>query len=159
MCAVETVPRNYDTRQEYFLKRAAYIATRSCMNHRHGCIIVDKNDEILAEGYNHKYFHFYHAYSIHAEVSCLSKIKWRKSLTDCEMYLVRIGTDRMGKPLKYSKPCQECTKAILKSGIRRVYYSTDQDCCIAVERILFHSETREDQVLDNNDDNRCKDGS
>jgi deoxycytidylate deaminase len=137
MCANEIVPRTYDSRQKYFLDRAAYIATRSCMNHRHGCIIVDKNGEILAEGYNHTYSYLYHSYSIHAEVSCLSKIKWRRSLRDCEMYLVRIGTDGMGKPLKYSKPCSECTKAILKSGIRRVYYSTDDDYCIAVERIPF----------------------
>jgi deoxycytidylate deaminase len=31
----------------------------------------------------------------------------------------------MGNPLKYSKPCNGCIKAIEKSGIRRVYYSSN----------------------------------
>lgn len=130
--------RNCDTKQEFFLDRAACQAARSSMGHRHGCVIVNKNGEIVSEGYNHVYTHLYHKYSIHAEVCCLSKMKRnRKTLADCEMYVVRIGTDNMGQPLKYSKPCPDCTKAIIKSGIKRVYYSTNDDFYMKLEQIPF----------------------
>lgn len=133
--------RDCDTRQEHFLKKAALVATRSCMNHRHGCLIVNRNGEVLAEGYNSVNMHMCHMYSVHAEVSCLNKVKKNKRLlNDCEMYVVRIGTDNMGCPLKYSRPCPECTKAIVKSGIKKIYYSTSEEFCMKLEKVSFIQE-------------------
>lgn len=111
-----------------FLQRAMQLALKStCTHHRHGCVIT-KDGEIVAEGYNHHYEHFHHKMTIHAEVDALSKLKYnRKVFPSCEMYVVRIGTDRMGNPLKYSRPCTDCSKAILKAGIRRVYYSSNTE--------------------------------
>ena len=123
----DITPKNPDHRQDYFLSKAANIATRSSMSHRHGCIIVNKIGEIISEGYNHMYVHMYHKYSMHAEISCLTKLKRSKDLSDCTMYVVRIGTDKMQRPLKYSKPCHDCTKAIEKSGIKKVFYSTSDE--------------------------------
>lgn len=113
------------SKQDFFFRRAITVAQNSpCVVHRHGVVIV-KDDDIVSEGYNHKRWHLYHKSSVHAEVDALSKLKHnRKFMSQCDMYVVRIGVDSMGMPLKYSRPCPDCTKAILKSGIRRVYYST-----------------------------------
>lgn len=108
------------------------------MGHRHGCLIVNKAGEIVAEGYNHNYMHFYHKFSIHAEICCLSKMKRnKKALSECEMYVVRIGTDNMQQPFKYSRPCPDCTKAIVKAGIKRVYFSTNDDFYMKLEQVPF----------------------
>jgi deoxycytidylate deaminase len=113
--------------QEFFLRYAANIATYSNVLHnRHGCVIV-QNGEIIAEGYNHYVKHFEHAFSMHAEVHAISKLKKKILNNECELYVVRIGTSGMGHPLKYSKPCENCTNAIVKSGIRKIYYSTNDD--------------------------------
>lgn len=115
-------------KQEFFLEKAASIAARSPVkNHRHGCIIV-KDGEIVAEGFNYHTNHFEHKFTIHAEVDALLKLKKNKKiLSECELYVVRIGTDLMGRPLKYSRPCPDCTRAILKAGVKRVYFSTDEE--------------------------------
>lgn len=104
------------------------VATRSNVrNHRHGCIIV-KDGEVLAEGFNYYTNHFEHKFSIHAEVDALMKLKkLKRVLPECELYVVRIGTDLMGNPLKYSRPCPDCTRAILNAGIKRVYFSTSEE--------------------------------
>ena len=117
--------RQCKDKQEFFLKRAAQIATRSTVgNHRHGCVIV-YNGEVISEGYNHYTTYFEHQYTMHAEVDALRKVKKHKKISECELYVVRIGTDLMGQPLKYSKPCANCTCAIVKFGIKKVYFSTD----------------------------------
>jgi deoxycytidylate deaminase len=115
-------------KQEFFLRRAANIASRSNVrHHRHGCLIV-KDGEVISEGYNYHTSHFEHKFTIHAEIDALLKLKKNKKiLSECELYVVRIGTDLMGQPLKYSRPCPDCTRAILKAGIKKVYFSTDDD--------------------------------
>lgn len=113
-------------KHQIFVERASQLAQKSpCKTHRHGCVIV-KDNEIVAEGYNHHCTYLHHQFSIHAEVHALSKLKYnRKIIPQCDMYVVRIGTDNMGNPLKFSRPCSDCTKAIEKSGIRKIYYSTN----------------------------------
>lgn len=61
--------------------------------------------------------------SCHAEYDALRKIKKTFDLTSAEMYVVRIGTDKMGYPLKLSKPCEGCRKLIERAQIAKVYYS------------------------------------
>jgi len=113
-------------KQEYYLNRAALCAINSNVkSHRHGCVIV-KDGIIIAEGFNHHVKHYEHTFTIHAEVDALSKVK-KNILLECELYVVRIGTDLMGRPLKYSCPCINCTKSILKAGIKKVYFSTDEE--------------------------------
>jgi len=125
---VETSEKTCSPKQEYYLRRAAQIALKSnVQSHRHASIIVnEKTGEIISEGYNYHTTHMEHAYTIHSEVSALLKLKKTKhSIENCAIYVVRVGTDRMQCPLKYSAPCSNCTKAILKAGIKKVYYSTD----------------------------------
>lgn len=116
--------------QMYYLQRAANVAIRSNIkHHRHGCVIVNIPDgKIIAEGYNHTKDDLTHCNSIHAEVHALSRYKIvRKMYPNCALYVVRVGTERMGYPLKFSKPCHRCSEAIMTSGIRQVYYSTSKD--------------------------------
>jgi deoxycytidylate deaminase len=140
-------------KQELFLKRAANIAARSPVRcHRHGCIIVNKDNEVVAEGYNHHAIQFEHKFTVHAEIDALMKMKKNKRIiSECAMYVVRIGTDHMGKPLKYSRPCADCTRAILKSGIKRVYFSTDHEFQRAFSKL------KEEETLGNLDQNQNED--
>lgn len=113
--------------QMKLFKQASYYATKSNVkSHRHGCVIV-KDGNIITDGYNHYINYYEHTYTIHAEVHALSKLKHIKNNNGCELYVVRIGTDSMGNPLKYSRPCNNCTKMILKMGIKKVYYSTNDE--------------------------------
>jgi deoxycytidylate deaminase len=107
-----------------YIKLAASLALKSdLIHHRHGCVIVSNKGKIVAEGYNYRL----NTLSIHAEIDALTKIKGnaKKMISTYTMYIVRIGTDNMGNPLKYSRPCNSCTDAILKSGIKKVFYSTN----------------------------------
>lgn len=115
-------------RQTYYLKCAAKVAEKSTMEHKHGAIIVHDN-EIIATGFNHVYEHMCHKNSMHAEVDALLKVRTRGKhvLNDSEMYVVRLGSRTFKHLLKYSKPCCDCQKAIHKYGIRKVFYSTNND--------------------------------
>ena len=110
-----------DARQEYFLQKAANVAVRSTMLHQHGSVIVDsKTNEIIATGYNQRTEYLSHLYSRHAEIDALLKIKKNVDLSNAEMYVVRIGPE---STLKLSAPCVGCTKQILKSGLKNIFYS------------------------------------
>jgi deoxycytidylate deaminase len=110
------------------MEQAVKMAKKSTMEHKHGAVIVH-NNEIIATGFNYRKYYMCHGFSIHAEVDALTKVKGRKNiLSEAELYVARIGKFNPASPgrfcLKYSKPCRECSKAILKHGIRKVYYST-----------------------------------
>lgn len=134
----ENVIKTCSDKQYGYLKRAMNLALKStCFSQRHGCVIV-KDDEIISEGYNHTSVHLYHKYSIHAEVDAISKLKRNKKfMSNCDLYVVRVGRDSMGNPMKYSKPCEDCIKAIQKSGIRKVYYSSN----LEFEQIVMEKES------------------
>jgi len=104
------------------------IAKKSAMTHKHGAIIV-RNNEIIAEGINHMAPFLMHKYSVHAEVDALYKLrnKSKKFLEDCTMLVVRIGPSSKNYEFKMSKPCKNCSEAIIKSGIKRVFYSISDD--------------------------------
>ena len=102
------------------------VATKSPHRfHRHGCVIV-YNREIIVEACNHQ--------ALHAETAALkrltsmldpSALQSKNRRRHLRLYVVRIGTDNMGNPLKYSKPCLSCQNAIVKTGIiDRVFYSS-----------------------------------
>jgi deoxycytidylate deaminase len=112
------------------MEHAVKMAKKSTMEHKHGAVIVH-NNEIIATGFNYRKYYMCHGFSIHAEVDALTKLKGRKNiLSEAELYVARIGKFNPACPssfcLKYSKPCRECSKAILKHGIRKVYYSTTE---------------------------------
>jgi deoxycytidylate deaminase len=116
--------KNSNDRQRYYLDVAAKIALKSPMGHKHGAILVYKG-KIISTGHNYYFLNS----SIHAEVAALSCIRGKQKhiLSDCELYVVRIGPDKYNNPLKYSKPCCNCQNAILKHNIKKAFYSTNYD--------------------------------
>jgi deoxycytidylate deaminase len=113
-----------DERQTFYMQKAAKLAFRSNLVQRHGCVVVNsQTGEIISTGYNHTYIHMYHKYSCHAEYDALRKLKRTMDLSNAEMYIVRIGPESLGNPLKLSRPCDGCTKLILKANVGRVFYS------------------------------------
>lgn len=124
MQIVEVNAKDMNERQFIFFKKAAQHAYRSNLTQRHGCVVV-LNDEIISTGFNHTYVHLYHKFSLHAEVDALRKIKRNVDLSNAELYVVRIGPESKGSPLRMSKPCDGCEKIIFKSKVGKVYYSID----------------------------------
>ena len=106
------------------------------MEHKHGAIIVHDN-VVISSGFNYHYEHMCHKKSIHAEVDALLNVRGRRRhvLSEAEMYVVRIGTKSMDCPLKYSRPCCDCQKAIMKYGIPKVYYSTSSEYNQIIEKL------------------------
>jgi len=105
------------------------------MQHRHGCVIVYNDKEIIAEGYNHtRSSPMENLFSIHAEMDALHKLRQiartrsKDFIDKCKLYVVRIGTEKMDYPMKLSVPCLRCARLINDIGIPRVCYSiSDQE--------------------------------
>ncbi len=73
-----------------------------------GCVIV-KNDKVISVGYHKK------AGADHAEIDALKKINF--DAKDCEMYVSLEPCNHHGKT-------PACTKAIIRSGVKKVYVSS-----------------------------------
>lgn len=111
-------------KHQLFLQEAAEIASKSNMQQKHGAVIVYKN-KIIASGYNEICDYMNNNFSIHAEVSAISKMFYNKKLLElCDIYVVRIAPITFDNYLKNSKPCKNCTNFIKKYNLRNIYYST-----------------------------------
>jgi deoxycytidylate deaminase len=111
-------------KHQLFLQEAAEIALKSNMQQKHGAVIVYKN-KIIASGYNEICDYMNNNFSIHAEVSAISKMFYNKKLLElCDIYVVRIASITFDNCLKNSKPCRNCTNFIKKYNLRNIYYST-----------------------------------
>lgn len=126
-------------KQQYYLDIAAKIANHSPMIQKHGAVVVHKN-KIIASGYNYYMAHF----SIHAEIAAISAIKgkYKKHLSECELYVVRIAPARFNNALKYSKPCCNCQHTILKNNIKKAFYSTNYSYDIIREIDRLNEESK-----------------
>ena len=121
----------------YFLKMA-FVARERSKDPRTqvGCIIVDKNQRVIAAGYNgmpakinetvdlwqppKKY-----QYVIHAEANALIHAP-REELKNATLYTTHL-------------PCQECAKLIVAAGIKQLYYCYAWECndsCEVAEEVL-----------------------
>lgn len=112
-----------------FFEEAVKVASKSTMRHKHGCVIVYDNREIISSGYNSVIITSKETFiSIHAEVSAIKKLrgkyKNREILDKCSLYVVRIGAS---KTLKLSIPCMQCTRFIYASKIPRIHFSLDHE--------------------------------
>jgi len=126
---------------KYDIKLMEYcsdIALKSDMRSKHGCIIVDKNGNIISTAYNktlnispHKLKNLNKddKFSVHAEENALNNVDKTK-LYGAKLYVIRLGGNIENNPLILnSKPCKRCTsiieKCMKKFGLKRVYYSID----------------------------------
>lgn len=117
-----------------FYKKAMYMALKSNMRQKHGCVIVYNNRDIIAEGYNHvRNNNMQKLNSIHAEIEAIKKLKQiirtkdKNYVNRCKLYVVRVGGSVKNDCFKHSAPCCNCSKAIISIGIQKICYSVDED--------------------------------
>ncbi len=111
---------------EYFMGLAKLSALRSKdPNTQVGACIVNPDKRVVGLGYNGMphgndefpwdregdVFHTKYAYVVHAELNAI--LNSVTSLKDCTLYVSLF-------------PCNECAKAIIQSGIRKVVYEDDK---------------------------------
>ena len=95
------------------------------MIQKHGCVIVDPRGQVVAEAYNRP-FSGKNIFGLHAEISALAILKKHgpKYAAKCTLYVVRVCKQNT---IQMSKPCPMCTDAIIRAGIRRVFYTVRPD--------------------------------
>lgn len=122
-------------RMKFFLAMAAKEGTKSGMSHRHGCVVVHRG-RIIAKGHNKIRRDAKEDFSVHAEVDAIRNASknFKRLLPDSELYVVRVSCERFDNSLKYSKPCPSCSKFISKIGIKKTFYSTNEE----FERVIAH---------------------
>ena len=123
---------DYISKDELFMNMARLIAKRSKdPNSQVGCVIVSKNDRILSLGYNgfpngcsddefpwikedseNQFLNTKYAYVVHAELNAILNFRG-PSLEDSILYVSLF-------------PCNECCKAIIQSGIKKVVYGNNK---------------------------------
>lgn len=127
---------------EYFMGLAHLSALRSKdPNTQVGACIVDNEHKVVSIGYNGmprgcddenmpwqregSFLETKYAYVVHAELNAI--LNSPRSLRDCTIYVSLF-------------PCNECAKAIIQSGIKKVIYESDKyataDNVIASKKML-----------------------
>lgn len=130
------------TWDEYFMGLAHLSALRSKdPNTQVGAAIVDENHRVVSVGYNGMpkgcsddvfpwsregaILQTKHAFVVHAELNAILNSKY--PVSGCTLYVSLF-------------PCNECAKAIIQAGIRRIVYESDKyqntDTTIASRRML-----------------------
>ena len=105
---------------EYFMGLAHLSALRSKdPNTQVGACIVDEDKKVVSIGYNgmprgcddNKMPWDKYAYVVHAELNAI--LNSPRTLKDTILYVSLF-------------PCNECAKAIIQSGIKKIYYESDK---------------------------------
>lgn len=112
-------------KQKYFELAKKLSIKSSHHTHKMGCVVVNKN-EIVGIGFNQIKTHpkSPHPFkTLHAEISAILGVSYR-DLKGCTVYVYRETKD--GKPAM-AKPCQVCEQALKNVGIKKVYFSVDND--------------------------------
>lgn len=112
-----------------FLKIARKVAMKSICRYRLGAVLV-KGGAIINFGYNRTGHHNLiekkktrDIDQLHAEVDAvlgIAKIETRK----CDIWIARIKNDDQ---LGLAKPCEMCQLILKEMGIRRVFYSIENE--------------------------------
>lgn len=125
----------------YYLNIAEVVSKQSkCMRKRYGAVLVSKDDEIIATGFNDvcrghlscieldgscnqdklnsKHGDYSACRAVHAEMNCVISAS-RKNMIDGTLYLV--GIDSMtGNNYSQSESCDTCKRLIVNAGIKNV---------------------------------------
>lgn len=119
----------------YFMNLAEAVSTKSRdPSTKVGAIIVNKDKKIISTGYNGMLPGFpdtpenwtrprKYDLVIHAELNALLYAK--QDLTGCAVYCTL-------------QPCKDCTKALIASGIKDIFYKEDRKDEIAEELASFY---------------------
>tara|TARA_S200002703_G_scaffold151548_1_gene151102 strand:+ start:44 stop:445 length:402 start_codon:yes stop_codon:yes gene_type:complete len=119
-------------RRRRLIELAARVAESSeNKEYRHGAILVKGNNVLNAASNKNAHARFGKRFrrrdkgdsTYHAELGCVLGLD-RSVTRGADLYVVRVG--RAGA-LRLSKPCHMCEAALRHVGIRRVYYSIDEN--------------------------------
>lgn len=91
------------------------------------CAIICRKRHILSIGINRHKTHTQatdngRGHRLHAELAAILNCN-REALVGSTLYVVRVGKNNQ-QSLRMSKPCSYCQTAIIKAGIKTVYFST-----------------------------------
>jgi tRNA(Arg) A34 adenosine deaminase TadA len=101
------------------IEEAKKVSLNSDCNQKHGCVICDKNGNVLCVSYNHQCSNSFTA--MHAEKKAIGALN-RKLLLHQASFIVVIRYKYKSSKLQFSKPCSDCCKEIDKWGLT-LYYS------------------------------------
>jgi deoxycytidylate deaminase len=121
---VPTGSMSLSRKQKSFLNLAVRMAETSDVTHKHGAVIVRggrvlslgmnrwRNRDLLDTGgdYNPNI-------TTHAEIDALSRISDPRGVT---VYVARVGKNG---DEKFSRPCDNCAKAMIAAGVKSVVYT------------------------------------
>jgi deoxycytidylate deaminase len=121
----------------YFMQHAIELAKKSTMEMKHGCVIVNtkcRDKQIVATGINEHVLNCEerNVFSIHSEMKALANLIGirghnEKYLENCTAFVARVGSERLGYQVKMSRPCIKCQKLLKKMGIKRIFYTIDEN--------------------------------
>jgi deoxycytidylate deaminase len=121
--------KTMNTEQQTYIQKCLNLAHKSNLTQKHGCVLV-RRKKIISCGYNFKIQNTFlmkkqnndYIFSVHAEISTIKKVK-NQDLSECELYVVRLGPKSKCYDMKYSHPCKACHTYIENNRIKKVYYS------------------------------------
>lgn len=114
-------------RDRSFLSLAMELSLKSDMKQRHGAVIV-RGGRVLALGWNLMKNDPNNVSDEHAKMFCSMHAE-RMAIAKCRKAAgatIYIARNKSGKA-RHSKPCAECSYAIVQAGISRVVYTIDKD--------------------------------
>jgi len=118
----------WNTREHALMAKAVACAMRSLEPNRHGCVVASKR-KVLGRGWNKNKTHpaANQTYSkcIHAELAALIGVNTR-DLRGVDLFVARVMRTN-GEFIGMSRPCKTCMDMILRSGIRRIYYTVQTE--------------------------------
>lgn len=113
-----------DARTERMFHLARKMAKKSKSSHKLGCVIANRN-KVISVGHNDMSKTHPKSNSpfrtLHAEVDALIGLSYLET-AGCTAYVFREFKD--GR-YAMAKPCKACELALIKAGIKRVCYTTD----------------------------------
>lgn len=112
---------------QYFMGLALMAAERSTCDRAYvGCVLVNERNRVICTGYNGSVGSMDHCddvghamrdghciATVHAEMNCIAEAAYAgKSLKNSTAYVTHF-------------PCVHCTKLLVQSGIKKIYYAYD----------------------------------
>lgn len=111
------------TRDEYFVRMAKLVATRStCLRRRVGCVLVSECGHVLATGYNGATAGVSHCKECVRTVSGESLDKCVATHAEQNALLQCPDTQKISACYVTTSPCFTCTKLLMNTSCKRIVF-------------------------------------
>lgn len=107
------------------------------------CAVIARGGSIVSVGFNKRQTNSFvehytdrvrgsdrdYCMSTHAEMDAVAQVRSKTDLTGCKMYVARIRPvgNLAGENLGMARPCEICQKVLWAYGIRRAYYTINDN--------------------------------